>query len=122
MRIFPPQRTEPPQACSFMLIALSRNVVRQRRPAEKRKIHPNHDVLSDAECISHTARGVEFDAVSLPVADGEGVCQEPLLLGQRQRSGRVQATAEKNDGGCRAADHEGLLSRLQIRCFITPQI
>ena len=77
----------------------------QRRATEHPKVDVADHVSRDPSRLSDALRRSEFDLVALPVAEAQGVRLEPLVLRDREHSGRVQAPAQQDDGLPRHVQH-----------------
>ena len=100
---------------SALLVVRHVDVVGQRRPAEDPQVDVGHHVPGDALRLRHPPRGVQFDAVPLPVPEAQRVRHVALRAGDRQHRGRVQSAAQQHHR--RLACHHALLhpSRLARR-------
>ena len=72
------------------------DVVGQRRPAEDPQVDVGHHVPSDALRVRDPLRGVQFDAVPLPVPEAQRVRHVALRPGDRQHRRRIQSAAEQH--------------------------
>src|SRR5205085_10154586 len=76
----------------------NRNLGRERGPAESPQVEFDDVVPCYVEGAGDTTGRRDLDLVTLTIVERERVDVEPLVLGQGQRRGRVDPTAQQCDG------------------------